>query len=260
MTDAFAQAAQQAAEQAQQNAPAPAQATAVQAPVGNPVDLSNPWVTSTDVPTGGGDWDPRVPFEEIVGRTVAMIVREYDPQAKNPFYKTTETPDKMFREEIRVDMAIVDGDPFSYEITKNDPNDSNKKIYQTITIDSVPYVARRQSVAQGQLIGKLKGVVGLPRFNAPKTIFTDTPRLYVGVVSYAPFAGDARNGKTIEHVTAEMNEWVARGRKGTEPDRTFVLDDRKHVIDFTARDAAGNPSDPRVIALNAWWAEYSKTL
>lgn len=241
MTDAFAEASAAHSQQASDTAPAQQWI-----PEGAAADMDDPFATSSDIKTGGL-WDPRVPFEDIQGRLVVMIPREYDETAPNPF----PGQEGKTREEFRVDLVVLDGGDLSYEYNETDPADKTKKILKTreVPASDLPFVARLQSVAQGGLVKKLKGVAGLPSSGAGKVQFSTIPRLYLGVMAYAPYVAAEKKGATIDSVTATVEQWIARQRKGTKPEYTWTLDDRPHVLTPERKQIAG-----------AWWAEYRKTL
>src|ERR1051325_2066003 len=136
--------------------------------------MDDPFATSSQVQSGGGNWDPRVPFEDIAGRMVVMIPKSYKNDAEDPFNKGK------VREEFRIDLVVLDGDPFEYEYNDRDPQDQTKKVSRTARVESFPFVAREQSIAQGSLVGKLKAIIGLPRQEAPNSTFPTITRLYMG--------------------------------------------------------------------------------
>jgi hypothetical protein len=239
MTDAF-----QAAAAAHTQATAPKtnpQTDAVNIPAGALADMNDPFATSSQIQTGGA-FTPRVPFEDIAGRLVVMIARSYDPAANDPFNEGEK------REEFRVDLVILDGGAFEYEYSERNPGDPTQKVYKTAKVETLPFAALSQSIAQGGLIGKLKGVLELGQ-DAPKTHFTTVGRLFMGVMSYAPYRRDEKKGATIDSTTKTVEEWIARGRKTTKPDYTWALDDRAHVLTPERRAVAG-----------AWWSDFRKTL
>jgi hypothetical protein len=227
MTDAFQQAAAAAAAQ---NTSTTAHVSR-DIPAGKLADMEDPFATSSDIKSGGV-WTPRVPFEEIEGRMVVMVPKSFDPKAKNPF-----PGGEVEREEFRVDLVVLDGDPFTYEYTERNQDDpTGPRIEKEMRVDSFPFTALSQTVAQGGLIKKLK------------PIFEDG-RLFMGVMAYAPYAADAKNGATIDSTTRIVKAWIEKGRKGTKPQYTWALDDRASVL----------TPERRALAV-AWWNEYRKTL
>jgi hypothetical protein len=230
MTDAFQAAAQAAA------ASTASTSTSSEIPAGKLSDVDDPFATSSEVSTGGA-WTPRVPFEDIVGRMVVMVPKSFNPKAKNRFADEGETdPDKLFREEFRVDLVVLDGGSFQYEYKEADPADATKSVFKTMKVEELPFTALSQSIAQGSLIGKLKPIY-------------EQGRLYMGVMSYLPYAKDAKKGATIDSITADVEQWIKRGRKDARPSFTWTLDDRATVLTAERRALAG-----------AWWTEYRKSL
>lgn len=245
MTDAFS-AASAAASEGVKSAPE-AVAAKVHMPTQAARDMSSPFAKSSELRSGGGgEWDPRVPFEDIAGRLVVMVPKSFDPEARDPF-----DPDgKKTRDEFRVDLVVLDGGKLEYEYADKDENDPNKKVFKTKTVEELPWTARSQTIAQGSLVGKLKDLCDIPPRGGEKVEFKTPPRLFLGVMAYAPFKAAERKGATIDSVTAEVNEWIAKGRKPqTKPDYTWALDDRPHVLTPEREALAGQ-----------WWESFRKTL
>lgn len=224
MTDAFQAAAQAAAASTTQ--------TAVNSniPAGKRSDVDDPFATSSEIQTGGV-WTPRVPFEDIEGRMVVIVPKSFNPTADDPFNKGEK------REEFRVDLVVLDGEPFTYEYTeRNDADPTGPRLDKEKRVDAFPFTALSQSIAQGGLVGKLK------------PIFEDG-RLFMGVMSYAPWKADEKKGATIDSTRRIVQAWIEKGRKGTKPNYTWALDDRPAVLTPERRALAGQ-----------WWNEYRKTL
>lgn len=233
MTDAF-QAAAAAASAQNTSTTATAGNTNTYVPAGKRSDVDMPFATSSEIKTGGV-WTPRVPFEDIEGRMVVMVPKSFDPKARNPF--PGGDPE---REEFKVDLIVLDGEPFTYEYTERNPDYPEKsqveRLDKEMSVESFPFTALSQSVAQGGLVGKLK------------PIFEDG-RLFMGVMSYAPYVADSKKGATIDSTRRIVQAWIDKGRKGTKPQYTWALDDRESVLTPERRALAG-----------AWWSEYRKTL
>lgn len=224
MTDAFQAAA--AAASAQTASTVASQAI----PAGKRADVDDPFATSSEIKTGGV-WTPRVPFEDIEGRMVVMVPKSFDPEARDP-HNEGET-----REEFKVDLIVLDGDPFTYEYTERNQEDpTGPRIDKQMSVESFPFTALSQSIPQGGFISKLK------------PLFEDG-RLYMGVMSYAPYRADEKKGATIDSTKAIVEAWISKGRKSAKPRYTWTLDDRKHVL----------TPERRALAV-AWWNEYRKTL
>lgn len=226
MTDAFQAAA--AAASAQNTTQTTASSNI---PAGKRSDVDDPFATSSEIHTGGV-WTPRVPFEDIEGRMVVIVPKSFNPKAKNPF--PGGDPE---REEFRVDLIVLDGEPFTYEYSERNPEDpAGPRLEKEMRVDAFPFTALSQSIAQGGLVGKLK------------PIFEDG-RLFMGVMSYAPYVADSKKGATIDSTRKIVEAWIAKGRKGTKPQYTWALDDRPTVLTPERRALAGQ-----------WWNEYRKTL
>lgn len=226
MTDVW----QQAAQQSTSSTTAPA-ATGV--PASTPVDMANPFATqgqgAAAAPGGGGQWDPRVPFEIIEGRMVILVPKVFTkdasvPEAFNP--KPGET-----REEYRVDLVILDGGPLSYEYNFKASKDATPE-KKTMEVTVFPHVARGQTIAQGQLIRALKGAEKNGKF------------LY-GVMTRVAQLRDAGLYPTPEKLAEARKEWIAllsSGKPATEPRFTWGLDERPQAL-----------TPERVNLAAAWW-------
>lgn len=222
------------------NTPASAPATA-----GPAMEFDDPFATGDQIKGGGGgQWDPRIPFEEIAGRTVLMIPREFAFAANDPFNEGKT------REEFRVDLVILDGGPLEFDVLDKEKSTEISKVYKTERIESFPHRARLQSVAQGALVGKLKGITGLARTESQNYAWqVGATQLYLGVMARKPYAPAERKGATIDTVTAAYEQWVSRGKKGTEPEYTWILDYRPDVL----------TQERRQLALK-WWSENRNSI
>lgn len=226
MTDAFQQAAAAAS--------ASTQATAVNSniPAGKRSDVDDPFATSSEIQTGGV-WTPRVPFEDIEGRMVVIVPKSFNPTAPDPF----PGQEGKTRELFTVDLVVLDGKSFTYEYKeRNEADPTGPALEKEMRVDEIPFTALSQRIGQGGLVAKLK------------PIFEDG-RLFMGVMSYAPYVADSKKGATIDSTRKIVEAWIAKGRKGTKPQYTWALDDRPTVLTPERRALAGQ-----------WWNEYRKTL
>jgi hypothetical protein len=162
-----------------------------------------------------------------------MVPRSFDANAKDPFNEGQT------REEYRVDLVILDGEPFSFPY-KHRPSKDAEPVEATFEVDHFPFVFRSQSIAQGQLVKLLKGIDA-----APDKLFA------VGVLKRVPQWRD--KGFTIESIEesrAKYIDYVKRTGK-TEPDTRQrstwnLVDDPKYM------------TKERWLAARAWW-ETAKT-
>jgi hypothetical protein len=173
-----------------------------------------------------------------------MKPTSFDPKASKP-EDFRSGPDDTTREEYRVELWVLNGAPFTFEV-KRKAQDGTETT-ETIAVDPsagtkigevlVPGARfRSQSIPQGQLIGALKGV-------------DKDGRVLMGVMARVPTVTDARKGKTPEDVKSERAAWLAGGARGNAPRSTWSLDDRAHVLTAELKQVAG-----------AWWAQYRKTV
>jgi hypothetical protein len=133
-------------------------------------------------------------------------------------------------------LVVLDGEPFNYPYSERDPNNATEKIWKEFEVKELPWIARSQTVGQGALIDKLKGI-------------HEDGRIYLGVMSRKPYAKAERSGATMESVQRAYDEWIKRNKVGTQPEHTWILDDRPSVL----------TPDRRAIA-SKWWTEYRATL
>ena len=159
MTDPYAQAAAQSAPPA---TAAPA-SSGTPAQSKNAAGVTDPFGRTSEYSgNGAGTWDPRVPFDMIEGRTCILVPREFRKDAPNPFYNGSATgKEEATREEWRADLVILDGSPFEFTHKSKDSKDA-EPTEKTQKVDSFPFLARQQSIAQGQLIRALNGIDAAP--------------------------------------------------------------------------------------------------
>lgn len=213
-------------------------------PAGALSNTDDPFGTTSEYKGSGGQWDPRVSFEDLEGKLIIMKPTSFDPKASKP-EDFRAGPEDTTREEYRVELWILNGAPFTFEHKKKDAQ--GNETVESIAVDPsagtkigdvlVPGARfRSQSIPQGQLIGALKGV-------------DKDGRVLMGVMSRVPTVTDARKGKTPEDVKSERAAWLAGGARGNAPRSTWSLDDRAHVLTAKLKQVAG-----------AWWGEYRKTV
>lgn len=239
MTDAFAAAAEAHAAQSSTATPAasPAASETVKADMSALTGLDTPFLTSSEVNTGG-DFGPRVPFEDIIGRLVVMVPQAFTEKAPK-MEQFRKSADDLYQAIADVDLFVLDGGPFTYEyaVPAEGSTDPNAKEYKTHEVTELPYGEKMRRIFNGGLAWTVKRAM-------------DQRGILLGVMSYGPQNKKAAQaGATIDSVSAAMQQWIARGRKGDSPKFTYVLDDRPHMLTPERRAVAGD-----------WWSEYRKTL
>lgn len=223
-----------AAAQAQQATSTPAASTTNGTPAAPVANMSNPFATQSAGTAaaggGGGQWDPRVPFDLLEGRMIVMVPKSFTDKAEVPAMfnpKEGET-----REEYRVDIVVLDGGPFHFEYNFKASKDAEpeKRMWE---VAELPSTHRGQTVAQGQLVKALKGVDKSGAF------------LY-GVMTMFPQLRDAGLYPTPEALAEARKAWIAAlsaGQKGiSEPRYTWGLDERPHIL-----------TPERINLALAWW-------
>jgi hypothetical protein len=199
------------------------------APSNTPVNTDDPFATQSEgsaAAGGGGQWDPRIPFEAIEGRMVVMVPKDYRDDADDPF-NAGKT-----REEYRVDLIVLEGPlPLEYQYNHKENKEAEPE-QRTMTVTELPHLARGQSIVQGQMIRALKGAEKSGKF------------LY-GVVRRVAQLRDVKAYPTPEKLAEARKQWIAdlsAGRPATEPRFTWGLDDRPEVL---TRD--------RISLAAQWW-------
>lgn len=233
-------------DEATQNASANAGTATATVPAGTLQNTDDPFATSSEY-KGSGNWDYRIPFEDLEGKLVVMKPTSFDPKANKP-ENFRQGPDDTTREEYRVELWLLNGSAFNYTVQVPDPDSTTGgKIEKVINVDpsqgteidgvKVPGARfRSQSIPHGQLIQALKGV-------------DKDGRLLIGIMSRFPTVTDARKGVKPEDVKRKRAEWLAAGARGNAPQSTWNLDDRPTVLTPELRSLAGK-----------WWGEYRKTV
>jgi len=215
-------------------------------PAGMLRNNDDPFGTISQYKGSGGQWDPRVPFEDLEGRLIVMKPISFRNDAPKP-EQFRQGLDDTTRDEWRVELWVLNGAPFTFTYNERDPENAENKIEKTMSVDpsqgtligdvKVPGARfRSQSIPQGQLIGALNGV-------------NKDGHLLIGVMSRVPTVADARKGVTPEVIKAERVAWLAAGGRGKLRQSTWSLDDRVQVYTPALKSVAG-----------AWWAEYRKTV
>jgi hypothetical protein len=192
--------------------------------------ITDPFGTSSQFAgQGGATWDPRVPFDEIADRTIVMVPRSFDANAKDP-HNEGQT-----REEFRVDLVVLDGAPFSFTY-KHRPAKDADPVEAVFEVAKFPFVFRSQTITQGQLVKLLKGIEAAP----DKLMAT-------GVLKRVPQFRDA-GSITIDSIAesrAKYIEYVKRTGK-TEPDT-------RERYSWALVDHPKYMTDDRWALARAWW-------
>lgn len=186
-----------------------ATATAPADPFTAPVDMDDPFATSSDYRTG--DFTPSAPLESLKGRLVVMVPRSLDPNAADP-----NNPGKT-REQYTVDLYVLNGGRLSFWYkVKADAERGTPEEMKEYVVDNVsptePFVVLNYWVPQGAIIGKLKKAHA-------------NGRPFLGTVAMIPVKADRDKGKTAAQVEAEVAAWIERNRVGARPRYTWVLND-----------------------------------
>ena len=193
------------------------------------VDSDDPFATSSDY--AGGDFTPSPGLENLKGRTVIMIPRKFDPNAKDP----NDPNGQKTRELYTVDLVVLNGGELRYYYNqKADPSATPPReaavleyVVEDVSPDK-PFTVSGFWVPQGAVIGKLK--------KAHKE-----GRPFLGVPAMVPVKADRERGVTPAQVEKTVADWVARGRQGNRPRYSWVLDD-------------GPTSNMDRAAAVKWWA------
>jgi hypothetical protein len=197
-----------------------------------PINTDSPFATQSqgsDAVGSGGGWDPRVPFELMEGRMVVLVPKSFRDDAPVP-EQWRKKPDEV-REEFRVDVVILDGEPFDFEYDFKASKDAEKE-KRTWKVETFPSLHREQTIANGQLVRALKGAHKTGSF------------LY-GVVTRVPVWADRGKYPTPEALAEARKVWIAglsAGKATPEPRSTWGLDERPFAL-----------TPARIALAAAWW-------
>lgn len=216
MTDPYAQAAAQIAEIGPRSSVSGSMSIHTQYETYTPSVADGASAFATSSQFKGGAWDPYVPNESLEGRLVVMAIKSYTDTAPVP--ESFNQPPGSVREEYKIDLIVLDGEPFSFDYKKEKASPGKDEVWAKFEVPEIPFVFKGQGVAQPVLVGKLNGA----RSTGSMGI--------LGVMVRYPYAKDLKQGATIESVTAAVKSWEDRGKNGTKPKHTWYLDDRPEVL------------------------------
>lgn len=203
-----------------------------------PVNMDNPFAKQSEAAAAagpaGGQWDPRVPFDAIEGRMCVIVPVSYRDDA--PIPEQFNPKEGEVREEYRVDLIVLDGGPFEYTYKVRESKDA-EPVEKTANVTEFPFVARGQTIAQGQLVRALKGAAKEGKF------------IY-GVMTRVPQLRDQKAYPTPEALATARAEWIrllASGKVTPEPRFTWGLDERPAAL-----------TSERLTLAAQWWETEKK--
>lgn len=158
----------------------------------------------------GGAFTPNPPFEALVGRTVVMIPRSYNPTAHDPFATEAGKTRKLWT----VDLYVLDGGTLRFWYTKKGQDGGKDETVEQVAEVSPesPYMVEGMWVAQSAFISKLTGV-------------SENRQFLLTTVARGATMAQRQSGKTDEDVRAEHKAWSDRGKQGKEPRSVWLPTD-----------------------------------
>jgi hypothetical protein len=160
------------------------------------VDENDPFATSEDVKSGGV-FVPRPPIDVLEGRTIVVVPRSFDPEAKVSDYLQSKGFPAV-REEWTVDLVILDGGKMEYEYRSKVQGKENEFEAKIMTVEEFPFTVPNFRVSWANIIGSLNKLDKSPR------------PFGVGRIRAGYSAKEMRNGKTYEDFAAELAAWEAK--------------------------------------------------
>lgn len=189
-------------------------------PFAENVDADDPFATSEDVATSSGPFVPRPYLSDLAGRLVAMVPREFDPEAPKRADRIEAGKDET-QERYIVDLVLLDGGEltFYYKSKVQDPKpgqDEWEEKAHTVAADEIPHLWTRVHREEFAIIGQLKKVDGKAR------------PILLGRVRRGPQAADRRKGMTIDQVEEAWKVYEGHLKAGrvnaTKPKFSWVID------------------------------------
>lgn len=193
-------------------------------------DVADPFAVGSDF---RGDFTPSPNLEALQGRTLVMIPRKLDPNAKDPNDPTGQKT----REVFTVDLTVLDGGrlEFIYK-EKGDPEKGTQDTLKTFTVENIspesPFTVEGFWVPQGGLIGRLK-----------KAHANGAP--FLGVLAMVPTKDQRNRGITAAQVRQDYAQWVQMGRQTARPKYAWNLED---------------PTPAQRAAAVSWWGRVRSTI
>lgn len=162
-----------------------------------PAEDFDPFASAEDA-TAGGTFVPWPSVEDVVGRLVVLVPRQYNPEAKVSEYAQKTYGMAPTQQEWRVDLVVLDGPrPFQYSYRAKDGDNYVDAMHR---FEELPALIPNWRVSAGNIQGVLNRVSKL-----------DTP-LALGRIRAGYTKKQMEGGKTFEDFHAELESYYANPR------------------------------------------------
>lgn len=193
----------------------------------------DPFASPEDVKSSGS-FVPRPPIDVLEGRTVVIVPRSFDAEAKVSEYLRTNFNLPETREEWTVDLVILNGGTLEYTYRSKVQGTESEFEDKIMTVDEFPFMVPGFKVSWANIIGTVNKLSKLPN------------PMGIGQIRGGYSAKEMRSGKTFEDFAAEMTAWEEKVKKNpkTAGDRPKA---KWHFV------LSSDPAD-KALAL-AWWKQ-----
>lgn len=169
------------------------------------VDDDDVFATSADVK--GGGFTPSPLWENIEGRLVAIVPREFREDAPDPFAKEPNAT----RDRWTVDLAVLDGGGFTFEYPGPPVPEGQTRATLTHEVPELPALFEGKWVHEASIIGQLNKVRKTPR------------PVLLGRIIRGPQSKERKAGKTPADIAAAFETW-RKNPRGVAPKFSWQID------------------------------------
>jgi hypothetical protein len=174
-------------------------------------DEDDPFADAATARQGAGTFTPRPALEDLEGRTVIMVPRGLDKEAKTPDMWVAKGAQPT-REQYTVDLVVLDGGPLSFPYKDKVTEGNTTRVEEkTFTVDELPFMWKGVWRTEASIIGQLKKVDG-----------TSKPML-LGVLRKGPQADDRKAGVTWQNIAEAFEVW-RKNPRGNAPKFSWFVD------------------------------------
>lgn len=173
------------------------------------VDASDPFATGEDLK--GGPYTPSPSVDDLEGRLVVMIPRQFRSDA--PIFKDfIKEGGPTTQDRYTVDLYVLGSEPLVYSYKERDEKGGETGKVIEVKVDDMPACFKGVWINRAALVGQLRKVDGSGR------------PLLMGVMRKGPQSQDRRNGATFDTIATSFRKfqdayaaYVAGGMKGAKP-------------------------------------------
>ena len=195
----------------------------------------DPFANPEDVKSSG-IFVPRPPIDSLEGRTVVIVPRSFDPEAKVSEYLQKKYGMGPTQEEWTTDLIVLNGGTLEYTYQSKVQGTEDEFEEKTMIVDEFPFMVPKFKVTWANVKGTMAKLNALPN------------PMGIGQFRAGYSAKEMRNGKTFEGFAAELAAWEDKVRKNpkTAGERPKA---KWHFV------LSSDPAD-KALAL-AWWRQAS---